>query len=283
MDNLIEFSSGPSSDEDGVLAKHTEMPIKRMAIIDTCNILHECAGCASNLTNPDPSERPKPDALGILALAKVFLEEGYDIKMFVPVSYMNPNKVVNVFILEQFHHLGYLTIIDDGSHDDLLILEMAKNVGGFVVSNDKFRDHLAKVESLMNVIKARTVFCRAKRIPIYDVGKEFIRTAGNKCYIGFRLNFTPNKKAMYAENDDPSFAMAFAQRKNRLQSKVRHALEVIGVMYDYFQHMNCLANNVRPPILEYFDPAQEEFPQDDFAIFLDRYYCHQDHLLSLSP
>lgn len=40
------------------------------------------------------------------------------------------------------HQLGFLTVIDDGSHDDLIILEMAKMVGGFVISNDKFRDHI---------------------------------------------------------------------------------------------------------------------------------------------
>lgn len=38
-------------------------------------------------------------------------------------------------------------MIDDGSHDDLIILEEAKMAGGFVISNDKFRDHSERLSN----------------------------------------------------------------------------------------------------------------------------------------
>uniref|UniRef100_A0A915D4J3 RNase NYN domain-containing protein n=1 Tax=Ditylenchus dipsaci TaxID=166011 RepID=A0A915D4J3_9BILA len=241
-DNLIEFSSDSSSDEEGTFQKYSEQPVKRMAIIDTCNVLH-AAGNAIR------------DAIGILIITKHLLEIGFDVRMFLPFSYMNKNKVANFYILEQLHSLGLLTIIDDGSHDDLVILEMAKNVGGFVVSNDKFRDHTHRIS---------------------ETQKPLINEVRGKCSLGLILTLTPNKKAMLVENDDPSFAMAFAQRTLRVESESKKARLVLGVLADYFQQKNCAANSVYPPTLSYYDPQDENLPED-FNEFYDLWYHAQEN------
>jgi len=85
------------------------------------------------------------------------LNIGFDVRAFIPISFLSGTRPSNNwFILEELQKLGYITEIDDGSHDDLIILEMAKCIGGFVISNDKFRDH-THIEDLREVIEDRVV------------------------------------------------------------------------------------------------------------------------------
>jgi hypothetical protein len=74
-----------------------------------------------------------------MLLTKQLLEQDFDVRHFVPVSYMSETKVLNNFILkvgseelieyclsilllEVLMNLGLLIVIDDGSHDDLVCL-----------------------------------------------------------------------------------------------------------------------------------------------------------------
>jgi hypothetical protein len=80
------------------------------------------------------------------------------------------------WILQELNKMGYVIPIEDGSHDDLVLLEMAKIVGGFVISNDKFRDHL-DIAALEDVIKGRVVRFDFRAIP-HEVVKNK-KTYGN--------------------------------------------------------------------------------------------------------
>lgn len=91
-----------------------------------------------------------------------------------------------------------MTIIDDGSHDDLVILEMAKSVGGFVISNDRFRDHSQTVRDLLKVIQTRTVLCTFERIQ--NVTRNFICDPSNRYFFGMRVTLKPNGSMLFLRN-----------------------------------------------------------------------------------
>lgn len=71
--------------------------------------------------------------------------------------------------------LGYVIPIEDGSHDDLVLLEMAKCTGGFVISNDKFRDHM-NIAALKDVIQRRVVRFKFRPCPSDNIKKGRINS-----------------------------------------------------------------------------------------------------------
>uniref|UniRef100_A0A914LR39 RNase NYN domain-containing protein n=1 Tax=Meloidogyne incognita TaxID=6306 RepID=A0A914LR39_MELIC len=127
------------SDEEGIIP--TKDVIKRMAIVDGCNVLHLCAGMGlHSRAEQQMFDQKKPDAIGLLLVVKKLFEEDFDVRVFISFSYMSENKVSNLFILQEFKALGILTVVPPNVHDDIAILEYASQVGGFIVSNDKFRE-----------------------------------------------------------------------------------------------------------------------------------------------
>lgn len=84
---------------------------------------------------------------------------------------------------------------------------------------------------------------------------------------------------MFAENDDPSFAMAFSQRLMRSEKKAQRALQILGVMADYAKQKLCVNINVLPPTLDYFDPQDDELP-NNFDLFLRKYYFFLENQMS---
>lgn len=71
---------------------------------------------------------------------------------------------------------------------------MAKSVGGFVISNDRFRDHSQTVQTLLKVIQTRTVLCHFEQLQ--KVTRKFICDPNNRYFFGMRVTLRPNKSEL---------------------------------------------------------------------------------------
>ena len=96
--------------------------------------------------------------------------------------------------------LGYLGTITDHSHDDLILLEYAKCTGGFIISNDKYRDHdqiysaKTKDQASLDVMRERIVRYRFKRFSVDKLkgGKKGLCSAKNgNGYLGLDCVLQP--------------------------------------------------------------------------------------------
>lgn len=74
--------------------------MRRLAIIDACNVLHCSAGLALNCDQSLKSCNKVPDAIGLLIVVHELLLNEFDVQIIIQESYMNQNRVKNYFILE---------------------------------------------------------------------------------------------------------------------------------------------------------------------------------------
>ncbi|KAF7633720.1 RNase_Zc3h12a domain-containing protein [Meloidogyne graminicola] len=261
--DLLILSSDESCNEEDLPIEKTAL--KRLAIIDTLNLIHHCA-----LLSPFAKiHNQKCDAIAVLLLARNLLKEMFDLRLYIPDSYMtgiNREKVANHFILEEMQKLGYLGTITDHSHDDLILLEYAKCTGGFIISNDKYRDHdllystKTKDKASLDVMRQRIVRYKFKHCSVDKLkgGKYGLCSAKNgNGYLGLDCVLQPpSLKAMFSwdRESDPTFGVVFRERAYRSQRKTEKALEVLDIMCEYFRLDFCYIHTLKPEPLPWFDP-----------------------------
>uniref|UniRef100_A0A183C0L2 RNase_Zc3h12a domain-containing protein n=1 Tax=Globodera pallida TaxID=36090 RepID=A0A183C0L2_GLOPA len=275
-ENLLALSSDDSCDDDLCCPPSCAVPktaIRRMAIIDVCNVLY----CCAYHTSAGKALNERCDATGLIVMARSLLKAGFDLKMFVPISYMNNSKSVhNKFIMEELQKLDYLTVIDDGSHDDFFPLEVAKCNGGFVISNDRFRDHRVRTEvpdGLRQIIDSRNVQFAFHHVPIDKVGKNALSDPAKLGYL--ELEFTlkpPSLSAMFALSPaDPSYGMVFSQRILRSEKRALEMLERLDVMSEYLLQLMCENHGIKRSLKHMNMFEMERMPTE-----FERFWRHYD-------
>ncbi|CAK5077631.1 unnamed protein product [Meloidogyne enterolobii] len=262
-EDLLVLSSEESCDETDLPIEKTAL--KRLAIIDTLNLIHQCAF----LSPFAKTHNQKCDAIAVLLLARNLLRETFDLKLYIPDSYMtgvNREKVANHFILEEMQKLGYLGTITDHSHDDLILLEYAKCTGGFIISNDKYRDHdqiystKTKDKASLDVMRERIVRYKFKPCNVEKLkkGKNSLCTSTHgRGFLGIDIVLQPpSLKAMFSwdRDSDPTFGVVFRERAYRSQRKTEKAIEVLDIMCEYFRLDFCFFHSLDPEPLPWFDP-----------------------------
>jgi hypothetical protein len=69
-------------------------------------------------------------------------------------------------------------------HDDRVILDLAAETGGFIISNDRFREFSSHKEAVNRVIRFKFY-----RIPLKKIGgKKAMQNYRNKYYFGMGLD-----------------------------------------------------------------------------------------------
>lgn len=91
-----------------------------------------------------------------------------------PVENSYVIKVSNVImsaIALEVQHLENLCVfkLQDHAHDDLVQLDSARTFGGFIITNDRLKDHLVAHPTLRNVIENLVVRFRVERTTLDPV------------------------------------------------------------------------------------------------------------------
>uniref|UniRef100_A0A914GU78 RNase NYN domain-containing protein n=1 Tax=Globodera rostochiensis TaxID=31243 RepID=A0A914GU78_GLORO len=245
-EDLLALSSDDSCDDDLCCPPSCAVPktaIRRMAIIDVCNVLY----CCAYHTSAGKALNERCDATGLIVMARSLLKAGFDLKMFVPISYMNNSKSVhNKFIMEELQKLDYLTVIDDGSHDDFFPLEVAKCNGGFVISNDRFRDHRVRTEFAFH------------HVPIDKVGKKALSDPAKLGYL--ELEFTLKPPSLSAISEKRALEM----------------LERLDVMSEYLLQLMCENHGIKRS-LKHMNMFEMERMPTEFERFWRYYDLYQNN------
>jgi len=203
-----------------------------------------------------------PDAVGLFMLASQLLRSGFDFRAFIPTSYLfGEREVDNSELLTLLRKMGYVIEITDGSHDDLILLELAKASGGFVISNDKFADHL-NFPSLKDVID--------KYIVRFSFRSSGNFTQAKKHSYGSEIVLRPQGVlSMYCvDNSDPTFGMVFCQRDYRMQHFATDDITLIEIAAEYILQKICSTLKLPCPKLPFFDPENQMLPSD-ICIFIN--------------
>jgi len=160
-----------------------------------------------------------------------------------------------VFILEVLKELGLLIPIDNGCHDDIVLLEMAMNVNGFVVSNDRFRDHKANrsVNGLHPTISGNRCGFVVRKLSFEGPSAaSYVANKKNRYRIGMQVLLKPESfRTMFVYPTDPNYQTAYQMRIMRSQKLAIKVLEEMDICADYVQRVTCLFQGIRPPILPY--------------------------------
>jgi len=233
----------------------SERPVKRVAIVDTCNLMHACAGMAWDHPVKGSARKQKADAIGAMIVVTQLLKEAFDVHLLVPSEYLSESKTRHVFILEVLKDLGLLIPIDNGCHDDIVLLEMAMNVNGFVVSNDRFRDHSANrnVLGLHSTISNHRCGFIVRRLKYEGhSAANYAANKKNRYRLGMQIFLQPSSfRTMFVYPTDSTYQTAFQMRTLRSQKLAIKVLEEMDICADYVQRVACLFQGIRPPSLSY--------------------------------
>jgi hypothetical protein len=89
--------------------------------------------------------------------------------------------------IKELEKLGILTIVENGQYDDFVILQEATTRGGFVISQDRFKD-FDHIPMLTEAIR-RVLRFRFKHFPLGDIGgKKAMQDGRNKFCLGMELD-----------------------------------------------------------------------------------------------
>ncbi|KAH7727130.1 hypothetical protein AAVH_05355 [Aphelenchoides avenae] len=239
--------------------------IRRTAVVDGCNIMVKCGDHdIAARKNAPRSEKAPGNALAVLALVHALVEAGFDVKLYVPVSFTRARMIGHRHVLKYLERLHVVEIMHDQSHDDLVQLKVASTVGGFVITNDRFADHHSMYPQLRELIEERVVRFNVNKLEVntYTIGQK-----QGRYFTGFDITLLPKtERALVAVPGDPTFGAVLEHRRRRSQKSVDAIRRELDVMADFLQQEVCAAHKVPPPILTYFNPQAERLPNkyEDF-------------------
>uniref|UniRef100_A0A914EPJ5 RNase NYN domain-containing protein n=1 Tax=Acrobeloides nanus TaxID=290746 RepID=A0A914EPJ5_9BILA len=267
------IEEGPSTSAKKEPISLDELGVRRKAIIDVANVMHAC-NKKSAFTLPNSTAR-QPDAYGIFSLVHYFVSHGFDIDLVTTLGSMNEIYSENTFILKHFRRLGLLTATNDHL-DDLIVLEQARCTGGFVVTNDKYRDHknASNLEGWTEVIEKRLVPFKVFKVKIDEAQRARLGDPiKGKYFTGFNISLTPNNIAtLFCQHDDPNFETVAFIRSCRSPREVELLKREIDVMADFLQQEMCQIYSVAAPKLSYFDYKNSLGTYGHFRAYAERYH-----------
>ena len=124
---------------------------------------------------------------------------------FLPMSYIRRKSTTgtatalmeteDIQILEKLYKSRKLSLVPAGDHDDVYILSYCREKSGFVVSNDRFQDHLAGMED-PDLQSDAAHWLRTNRCGYTFVGDEFTLNADSS------LAYSLKENQGYCETDE---------------------------------------------------------------------------------
>ncbi|GMT17301.1 hypothetical protein PFISCL1PPCAC_8598, partial [Pristionchus fissidentatus] len=114
-----------------------EGEVRRRVVIDGANLVH--TGSAYSMRNRDPML----DLSTILAWIRFFLVNDFEVLTVLPQRYLRPTLMLHAEILKYLNQRGLLFVPNslDAVSDDYIVLDLAAQAEGIVLSVDQYRDH----------------------------------------------------------------------------------------------------------------------------------------------
>ncbi|KAI6233978.1 hypothetical protein M3Y99_00851100 [Aphelenchoides fujianensis] len=109
--------------------------LKRPVVIDGTNFVHKIGDQMFDFHEKDRV----PRATAILALVYDLVRLGHPVGVVLKAFFNDPKHMRHMEVLKRLIELGLVTIVPDDVDDDAVVLDIAKKCGGFVISNDQFR------------------------------------------------------------------------------------------------------------------------------------------------
>ncbi|VBB33526.1 unnamed protein product, partial [Acanthocheilonema viteae] len=163
---------------------------KRLLIIDAMNMMYISSRNKKQL-----------DFLSLLPIMRYFVRRGHAVEIVMPEFCIYRKCIKNLSIWKDLNALKLLIVVPNMLHDDLVALTVARDACGSVITQDKFRDHMACFPQLHRV-RSRNIILAF----INGIGKPvfFTNARGDKYYKGrFKcMNYAFEQFYSLPEDDD---------------------------------------------------------------------------------
>uniref|UniRef100_A0A915PH21 RNase NYN domain-containing protein n=1 Tax=Setaria digitata TaxID=48799 RepID=A0A915PH21_9BILA len=203
---------------EGELSSAGKHLAKRLLVIDAMNVMHMGTG---------PVGR-QLDCLSILPIVRYFVRRGHAVEIVMPEFCIYKNCFKNSHIWKELAALRLLILVPYMVHDDLVALTVARDSCGSVITQDKFRDHLACFPQLYQVRSRNIVlsFMNNEKATIF-----FTSAKGDKYYKHYFscMNYSFGQFYSLPEDDDYDLVKDEKWSKNRRNEVLKYIDKIYGL------------------------------------------------------
>ncbi|KAF8357040.1 rde-8 [Pristionchus pacificus] len=170
-----------------------EGEVRRCVVIDGANIVH--AGSAYSKERRDPML----NISSLLAWIRFFLVNDFEVVTVLPQRYLRKTLVLHTDILKTLNHCGLLFVPHSLGHisDDYIVLELARECEGVVLSVDQYRDQCRLHPGIARVARDQRVApAFHERSELLEEEEWFHRTRDGRHWLAYHtLAFADRRTA----------------------------------------------------------------------------------------
>ncbi|MCP9259285.1 hypothetical protein DINM_002242 [Dirofilaria immitis] len=204
---------------------------KRLLIIDAMNVMH-----MRMKTNNNSQSQKQLDCFSILLIMRYFVRRGHAVEVVMPEFCIYKKCFKNFYIWKDLNALKLLILVPYMMHDDLVALTVARDACGSVITQDKFRDHLACFPQLRQV-RSRNI----KLAFMNDVEKPvfFTNAKGDKYYKGHFMCMNYTFEQFYSLPEDGDYDLVKEEKWS--ENRRKDVLKCIDKIYGLAEAQYMLA------------------------------------------
>ncbi|KAM3723764.1 NEDD4-binding protein [Dirofilaria immitis] len=204
---------------------------KRLLIIDAMNVMH-----MRMKTNNNSQSQKQLDCFSILPIMRYFVRRGHAVEVVMPEFCIYKKCFKNFYIWKDLNALKLLILVPYMMHDDLVALTVARDACGSVITQDKFRDHLACFPQLRQV-RSRNI----KLAFMNDVEKPvfFTNAKGDKYYKGHFMCMNYTFEQFYSLPEDGDYDLVKEEKWS--ENRRKDVLKCIDKIYGLAEAQYMLA------------------------------------------
>ncbi|CAG9533243.1 unnamed protein product [Cercopithifilaria johnstoni] len=267
LDELTSSKGYSSTDNATSLRKAPQHATKRLLIIDAMNVIYMKTDHSSRMQKP-------LDCLLVLPIIRYFVRRGHAVEVVVPEFCIYKKCFKNFHIWKDLNTLKLLIAVPHMLHDDLVALTVARDACGSVITQDKFRDHMAYFPQLRR-IRSRNIilaFTDDTEEPMF-----FTNAKGDKYYKGnFKCtNYAFVSEQFYSLPEDDDYYIVKNERwsEERRKEVLGHIDEIYALAEAHYMlnegkqlsKCNPCNNPVKTSSIDVYEKIVRDNEQDEIA------------------
>ncbi|TKR93340.1 hypothetical protein L596_007814 [Steinernema carpocapsae] len=210
-----------------------DLSVKRVAVIDVMNFLHHSAERTKKGKKKETEkEVDYLDAADLASLLYFLIQREFDVRAIVSKSGRNRAKYGK--LLDVMAKFG-LVLYTEHCYDDLLTIRYAADNGGFIISNDKYRDCLSKI--IVKDAERYVIYNRVIR-PVVNPfelkeGEVYKLTAdGDRAYNFTTFLFSSCHNVLYADPSSWDYDLCMHVRRTFTLERQQQLKEFLVRIFD---------------------------------------------------